>query len=237
MSTDVHDNIAASYDEWKKRPTEDSTRKLITSLTPQIDTALKAFSPGMESGMRLKAQTIALRAIKSYDPTKGMHLKSYVYQQLQPLQREYGKRLNVTQLPERHLLERKALSQAESDFYSEYGRKPSTAELADFSSIPIKRIATIRQHGVPIAESSLVQAETGDSSVSLKQDPQEMWAEFVYADMDPTDQRIYEMVTGYGGVTKVPKKDIATALKISPAAVSQRINRIVARLQEGANLG
>lgn len=73
--------------------------------------------------------------------------------------------------------------------------------------------------------------------ISVKQDPQEMWADFVYADMDSIDQRIYEMCTGYGGVDIIPKKDIAAALKISPAAVSQRISKIVKRLQEGANLG
>lgn len=237
MPETEQDNIMLSYEKWKEEGTPDSTRELITFLTPQIDSALKTFSPGMESGLRLKAQTMAMKALKTYDPTKGMHLKSYVYQQLQPIQREYGKRLNVTKLPERHILERKALVQSENEFIETNGRPPSTAELADFTSIPLKRIAAIRKHGIPLSESSRVHPETGDSMISVKQDPQEMWADFVYADMDSIDQRIYEMCTGYGGVDIIPKKDIAATLKISPAAVSQRISKIVKRLQEGANLG
>lgn len=237
MPETAQDNIMSSYEKWTKDGTTDNTRDLITSLTPQIDSALKTFTPGMESGMRLKAQTMAMKALKTYDPTKGMHLKSYIYQQLQPLQREYGKRLNATKLPERHILERKELTQSENEFVEINGRHPSTAELADFTSIPIKRITAVRRHGMPVSESSRVHPETGDSMVALKQDPQEMWADFVYADMDSVDQRIYEMCTGYGGVDIIPKKEVAAKLKISPSAVSQRIARIVKRLQEGANLG
>lgn len=237
MKEDPRDNITSAYEKWKTEDTPDTTRELLTTLTPQIDSALKNFSPGMEAGMRLRAQTMALSAARSYDPSKGMHLKSYVYQQLQPIQREYGKRLNVTKLPERHILERKALSQAESDFVDAKGRKPSTAELADFASIPIKRITTIRTHGTPVSESSRIHPETGDDMTSMSVDPQQVWSEYIYSDLDPIDQRIYEMSTGYGGVAVVPKKDIAAELKISPAAVSQRIGKIVGRLQEGVNLG
>lgn len=236
MNEESRDNITTAYDAWKKTDNPDTTRELLTSLTPQIDSALKSFAPGMEKGMRLRAQTMALDAIRTYDPNKGMHLKSYVYQQLQPIQREYGKRINVTKVPERHIMERKALDQWEADFYDANGRYASTAELADFSSVPIKRIETIRRHGRPVSESSRVNPETGDDMTSFKQDPQQVWAEYVYADLDPTDQRIYEMVTGYGGVAQLPKKDIAVKLGISAPAVSQRIARIVKRLEEGANL-
>lgn len=236
MSKKARESIANFYEEWKKNPGQDNTRNLLNSLEPQISSALKAFAPGMEEGMRLKAQTMALGAAKTFDPSRGMHLKSYVFQQLQPLQREYGKRINVVQLPERHILERKALSQAEDDFISKRGRPPSTAELAEFTSIPVARITTVRQHGTPVAESSQVYKDTGDSAVNIQPDPQRIWADFVYADLDPTDQRIYEMCTGHGGVKILPKKEIAEKIGISAPAVSQRINRIVARLQEGVNL-
>ena len=44
------------------------------------------------------------------------------------------------------------------------------------------------------------------------------------------------MLTGYAGAKTYPKGEIARRLKISPAAVSQRINKISSMLEEGLNL-
>lgn len=231
------DSITLAYDQWSANPSSDNTKKLMETLTPQIDSALRSFAPGMENSLRLKAATMTLKALPKYNKDKGMSLKSYVYQQLQPLQREFGKRVNPLQVPERHILELKTLNTYETNFFDENGREPSAAELADYSGIPISRITKIRKGKLANSESQTISAESGDSMFSLKSDPQENWAHYIYQGLDPVDQRIYEYVTGYGGVTPIKKSDIAIKLKITPAAVSQRINKIVKQLQEGINLG
>lgn len=234
---DKKDPIMDAYKAWLAKPSQDSSRALLSSLDTQIGTALHTFAPGMEDHLRLKARTMALQAAGTYDPGRGMHLKSYVYQQLQPIQREFGKRSNAVRLPERHLLDRKRLDHAEAEFEAEKGRPPSVAELADYTSIPVDAIARARAHKPQMAESQTVDKETGDAYRGVASDPQEMWAHHVYNSLGPVDQRIYEMVTGFGGARTYPKGEIARRLRISAPAVSQRINRIAARLEEGMNLG
>lgn len=231
------DRITVAYDAWKANPSKDNTKILMETLTPQIDTALKAFAPGMESSLKLRASTMTLKALPKYDPSKGMHLKSFVYQQLQPLQREFGKRANPINVPERHIMELKTLAQYETDFFDETGREPSASELADYSGIPINKIEKIRKGKLANSESQMISAESGDSLFTMQEDPGKNWAHYVYYSLDPVDQKIYEYVTGYAGSPILKKSDIAIKLKISPAAVSQRINRIVGKLQEGINLG
>lgn len=236
MSNPSRDSIDEAYRSWREHGTPEAQKSLMEALRPQIDSALKSFAPGMENSLRLRAMSMAWKAVDGYDPRRGMHLKSYIYQQLQPLQREYGKRLNVVQMPERHILERKKLTQYEQDFESQNGRRPSVAELADFSNFSVERIETLRRGGTAVPESAAVLPESGDSTVSVKEDPRELVGRYVYSELDPTDQRIFEHVTGYGGADKLTKKDIAASLGISAPAVSQRINRITAKLQEGYNL-
>lgn len=231
------DTITSAYDAWKADSSPDNTKKLMEALTPQIDSALRAFVPGMENSFKLKASTLTLKALPKYDHKKGMHLKSFVYQQLQPLQREYGKRSNPLQVPERHIMELKNLQKYETDFFDENGREPSTSELADYSGIPINRIEKIRKGKLANSESQTISQESGDSLFTVQEDPQKNWAYYVYYSLDPVDQKIYEYVTGFGGVKQLKKAEIAAKLKISPAAVSQRINKIVGKLQEGINLG
>lgn len=233
----ARDPIMTAYDDWVKDKDPVATQKLLTTLEPQIGTALHAFAPGMETHMRLKAKTMAYGAIQSYNPDKGMHLKSYVYQQLQPIQREFGKRSNPVSLPERHILEKNQLAQAEAEFESENSRAPSLEELADYTSTPIKRIEAVRAHKGQVSESRTINPETGDSRTTLEDDPQEAWAQQVYGSLGSVDQRIYEMTTGFGGSKVYPKGEIARKLKISAPAVSQRINKIASLLEEGLNLG
>ena len=60
-----------------------------------------------------------------------------------------------------------------------------------------------------------------------------MWSDYVYYDLDPIDKKIFEWTTGYAGSKIIPKGEVAKKLRITPAAVSLRINKIVKKLEEG----
>lgn len=231
-----NDPIMDAYTAWKMEPSEQNASSVFKALEPQIGTALHTFAPGMEDGLKMKAKVLTMQAMKTYNPKKGMHLKSYVYQQLQPLQREFGVRSNVVKVPERHIMERQRLTIAETELSDQLGRPPSVMELADYTHTPVKRITAIRAARMAVPESKTLDPETGSPTISQRENAQEVWSQYVYQSLDPTNQRIFEMVTGYGGTKTVPKQEIAKKLRISPSAVSQRIGVITKKLEEGLNL-
>ena len=63
-------------------------------------------------------------------------------------------------------------------------------------------------------------------------EPYQMWVDALYAELDETGRKIFEGVSGYMGAPRKPKQTLAKELKISPAAVSGRINTIQKRLAE-----
>lgn len=229
------DPIDKAWMDWHENDTPDTKKALLSAVAPQIGTALHTFAPGLEKNLLLQANTLALDAARTFDPNRGLKFKSYVYQQLQPLQRMAGKRSNVLKVPERHLIEGKRLDEEAKRFEEENGYEPSTADLADFTGMSIKKIAAIRQHRVGVSESTSYSAE-GDPLASEKEDVQKAWCEYIYSSLPSFDQKIYEWRTGYGGSPILGVVEIAKRLNTSPATVSQRLGKIVSMIQEGMNL-
>lgn len=224
-----------AWEAWHLSDTPETRRALLESVSPQIGTALHTFAPGMESSLLLKANTMTLNAAKTYDPSKGLKFKSYVYQQLQPLQRIVGKRSNMVQIPERHLIEGRRLAEEVQRFRDENGYDPSAADLADFTGMSVKRIETIRSHRASVSESKATSPE-GDPMASQQEDVQKAWCEYIYNSLPSFDQKIYEWRTGYAGAPVLGVVDIAKRLNTSPATVSQRMKKISDMIQEGMNL-
>ena len=225
----------AAWEAWHASDTPETRKALLESVSPQIGTALHTFAPGMEKGLLLKANTMALKAATTYDPNRGLKFKSYVYQQLQPLQRIVGKRSNMVQIPERHLIEGRRLAEETRRFVDERGYEPSTADLADFTGMSVKRIETIRSHKAAVSESTATSPE-GDPMASQREDLQQAWCDYVYNSLPSFDQKIYEWRTGYAGAPVLGVVEIARRLNTSTATVSQRMKKISGMIQEGLNL-
>ena len=63
------------------------------------------------------------------------------------------------------------------------------------------------------------------------------WHEFVYNDLNEVDKAIMEYTLGLHGIKKLPATEIAKKLNISPGAISQRSQRIQAKLNQREELG
>lgn len=228
--------LMQAFDTWQQSPTPQNAEPLLSRLKPTIDSALHTYGGGAQGRLATRAELIALEAARTYDPKKDAKLTTHVYNHLQSLQRERAKRDNLVHLPENVILEKNRIRKAEKDFISRYGREPSKAELADKTGLSVKRLTKLSAYQPTTHESSML-SEKGDALYpQAPQDPTRIWIDYVYYDLDPVDQKILEWCTGYGGTKKLSKKEIAERLKISAPAISSRINKIVRKIEEGANV-
>jgi len=225
------------YNQWSKQPDdENATSKFLKAAEPTISGALRTYAPGQEQNLRLRANLMALEVAKRYKPDKGTHIKSHLMNGLKSLNREAHRRQTPVHIPENVGLEQNKLIKASGELMAERGRPATVEELADRTGMSIKRIAKVRQYKNPVSASTLL-SEEGDSLFSREKDPQTVWADYIYHDMDPIDKKIYEWSTGYGGSKIMKKGEIAQHLRMTAPAVSQRVSRIIARLQEGSDFG
>lgn len=232
----VSDPMEAAYTGWRAKPNPQNASLFLQAASPTIEKALRAYAPGMGDSLKTRARIMALNAARTYDPSKGMKLNTYLFQTLHGLSRFYGRRSNPLYIPEGRLLDKGRLDAAENELKDELDREPTAAELADRTGLPVHRIESLRSATPASKSESSTFSEEGDSLFSQKSDPERLWADYVYNEMDDKDKKIFELSTGYGGAQKVPKGEIAKRLGISAPAVSQRITKISKKLSEGLEI-
>ena len=217
------------YDEWVAQPTPDNMAKLLKTMEPAINSEIQRFN-GPKPHLRSRARALAVHAIKTYKPTEGAQLRSWVVTQLQPLSR-YSQQMRPVHAPEVAIRQAAHVNRLHQELSDDLGREPSEEELADHVGIPVDRIRKIRQMVKPtMAEGTMdeVDADSQNSgspgvSTANKLDVTE---EAVYDSLSPRDKAIFDMKTGKHGHTTLSNQEIAKRLGVTPALISQRSAQI-----------
>jgi len=219
--------------DWK--PGDVDKRKFLRDAEPIINSAIKSYGGGDHS-LKTRARVMALDALKTYDASKNVAFKTHLHNSLHGLSRYARQRRDPIHIPEKWAQDFDRLKRAEAELESERGRPPTLVELSDHLGIPERRLKMLRARMPDVMSESAVTTEKGDLVKGSETDPMTMWADYVYHEMNDVDKKIFEMGTEYGGGKVLPKGEIARKLGISSSAVSQRINRIADKLQQGVNL-
>lgn len=231
----------APYAAWKAAPGPKTMGALLEAVKSVREAGLRTNAPNSSPTMKTHAKLNNAEAIAKYDPMRGK-LKTHLMYHMQGLHRANAQENQIIRLPERVGIDSYHLRQHEADLRDELGRSPSMAELSDRSGLSSRRIQHIRKAQPGMPEGMLAtQGEAGDEQPSAgpavqQSDSDRIWHEFVYNDLQPTDQVIMEHTLGLYGHPVLPKKEIARKLNISPGAVTQRAAKIQAQLDKQEEL-
>lgn len=227
------------YAEWAQRRDKASMTRLVDGFAPTINSEITRYE-GSRPLLRSKARVLVVRAVKSYDPSSGVKLNSWVVTNLKQLAR-YGKKQRDVHIPEVAARQSAIVDRATREFREDYNREPTDEELADELGMTPKRVADVRKMAVPsVASGQFDEIETadGDSSVSpaVVTPSQVPFAQdAVYMSLGSRDQTIFDMLTGSHGRPQVSAKDVAAKIGVSPAYVSARAKEIARQISEVAN--
>lgn len=215
------------YADYQTDPTPQKLHGVVTRMRPTIDYALSSIQSGNDPVLRSRAQVLAAKAIQRFDPQAGAALPTWVSSQLMPLRRMRRQSQSVVRIPERIHLDAWTLAKSEREFVDKFDREPDLSELADFSKLPIKRIATIRQTMRKTPSESAI----GDAAPPIETDFQTEAVDYVFQDADHVDRKILEYKTGYGGSDMLPAHAVSTKLGLTPTQLSRRSARLTYKIQ------
>lgn len=231
------------FEAWKADPNPHNTSQLLTAVKPVLSSAVRAYAGPSARSANIKSQAkrMAAEAFNSYDPTKGT-LKSHLMSRLQRIRRVASQQRQIIRVPEQVALDQMRSEAAARELEEKLGRPPSDIELADYTGLSMKRLQYIRGSTRPLAESTISRVgEEGqggyDPRVRPLTESHDAWMEFVYDDLDETNQFIMERVLGMHGHQPTKPSQVAQMLKISPAAVSHRMAQIQQKLDQRDELG
>lgn len=225
------------YKQWKSSPGPTTLTPLVTALNPLVDKALKSYGYDKEPNMRTTAQLHVIKSLGRYDPMKSQ-LRTFMTNELKRIQRLGPRHRFAIPIPEQAALDLKSVDRHENELRYTLGRDPTVDELSDTSGISSSRIQSIRRkYAVPIVTEDAFRGDDNEPTLPgtvAGLDPQTLWIEAVYPDLDPADKKIVDWTLGWHGQSRLSKTEMAARLKVSVAAVTQRAARISRRFDEGA---
>jgi DNA-directed RNA polymerase specialized sigma subunit len=178
--------------------------------------------------MKNKARVVAAEAIRSFNPTAGSALPTWVSNQMLRLRRIKRQTQSVAKVPERVQLDNWAIAQAEQEFMDKHDREPDMQELSDAVKLPIKRIEKVRNAVKKTPSEGALEGAVTTFETDFETDA----LDYVYNDADYIDRKILEMKTGYGGNEVMAPKLIAQRLKLTPTQLTRRSAKLTMKLQE-----
>ena len=227
----------ALYDVWAKDPSNENLNTLITNLQPQINKSISALVPKPTSAVNSRARLLAIKAVKTYEPSGDAKLTSWVFTQLQPLKR-YAQQSGPVPVSERMARQQAELFKFEEEFNDNHNRYPSDRELSDLMKISKEQLARIRKfskarvHELQQFGANPEESATASEITGTMPDKTEEIVDLFYDSLSPLEQTIIEHRLGLRGRKPIPNSAVALKVKLSPARVSQISSTLADRLDE-----
>lgn len=216
---------------WKKNPTDELTTLVLHKMKPTISSAMNSYAPGHQKDLAVKAASLTLQALRSYDPERGTDPTTHVFHTLKRLNRYASRRQNIIPISERAAMERRAVLSAQAEFIDTYDREPSELELADLTGFSLKKVRKVLSSNKITSDSAQINPETHSTNFFESDVTDDDYYDYVYRSVGPIDQKIMEWSSGKSG-EPLSNKAIAAKLHITPAAVSQRRAKILNLMSE-----
>jgi len=220
--------------EYNKNPSKQNLKPLMKALDPVIQVEVNKWSgaiarPVLES----KAKSLALEAIKSYDPYAGAALATHVTNRLKKLSRKVYTHQDAVRLPEYKKLKVQNLHKANQQLMDVHGREPTNQELADHLAWAPKTLSKVQQ----AQHAELI--ESGDMGAGMFEN-QSVWGsdsgdgmvDMLYYDMNPEDKLIFEHSTGYSGKPILSNKELRKKTNLTQGQLSYRKRQLVDMFQD-----
>ena len=221
---------ADPYTRWAQTKTPEDLHQVVKTLEPKISYNLHRYGLGSDPLATSKARVFTARAIKTFDPSTGNSLATWVDRNLQQLTRFKRQRATAVHVPERTQLDNYAITRAAIDFEEEYGREPELDELADAAGMKLSRL-----HQVRGAFKKMTSEEPFEGNTAGQHTPDYLTEamSIVWDEAEKKDRQILEMKTGFGGkFPPMEANEVSTRLGISPVELSRRSARLGAKLDE-----
>jgi len=230
------DKLEDAYNAWNVNQSDDTLRGVLDAAEPVISAGLRSYG-GVnvkdDPVLRLEAQNIVVSALPKYDP-KQAKLNTYLMYNMKALARKTHQRAQELSIPQRAWYDMQNLNTVKDSFSLENDRPPSDTELADLSGLSTKRINYLKQlssMGVP--ESVLREYSPDEYFAPTTEEQSDFWADAVYNSLGGRDQLIFDYRLGTHGQKQFSNQEIAKKLGITPAAVSQRVSKIILMIEQG----
>lgn len=217
------------WEQWNRTRSSADMQALLNHLQPLINQQVTRWGGTLSRPMlETKAKVLAAEAIKTYQPNRGAALATHVTNRLQKLSRTVYTHTQAARLPEHKAVGMATFSVANDQLQNDLGREPTHVELADHLGWSQARTQEFqRAYG---RKELLASGEFNPASFPIA-DQHDPIIDYVYFDMEPKNQQIFEHITGYGGKPVLSNRELMSRFKITQGQLSYQKRKIKTMFQ------
>lgn len=196
-------------------------KPLMTAYQPLVNREVDRWSGSGLPRVALEAQAkkLLLGAFRTFDASRGAQLQTHVMHRLRAMDGYVAAhRLDVRMPVDRLRLADKAY-RSQQQLTLDLGREPTTEEISRHSGIGTTTIGKLTRFSSQLSSA----AEAGGFSAPVKEDisHDQIVADFLYSDLSPMQQKVFEYSVGHNNKEILPPGEIAKKLGVSAARISQ----------------
>jgi len=208
--------------EWRSTNSPQTLEKLLNRLQPLIRREVSKWGGTVPpAALESKGRLLTVEALKSYDPRMGAAIGTHVTARLRKLSRHVYPYQNVARLPENQQLMFNTVNVAQNQLYDALGRDPTVTELADELKWTPKKVSDFQssfgQRELVESEGAFLETDTDDSTLT----------DFYYHGLAPDDKRLFEDITGYGGVKPKTNTQLMKKYRVTQGQLSYKKRKFV----------
>lgn len=182
-------NDQALYTAWKTNPSKENMSKLVQALMPIINREVTRQSGSVATSvLRGTGMEWAVKAIKSYDDSKGVKLSTHVANYVQKIRRVNYTYQNAARLPENLQMEYGNFKVAKDDLVNELGRDPTEVELASRLGWKKHTVANLQKR----LYQDVVESGSTQSTAVTGFNPNSVLLEMVRNSLDPQEVIVFD---------------------------------------------
>ncbi len=230
MALSRHEQDLEYWEKWKKNTSIINQQALLKRLDPLIRSEVNkitGLSVAKRSALKVRAKTLVLESLKTYNPKKAQ-MNTYLVGQLMKLKRFAYENVGVVRIPENRQLRIREYKDAISSFNLAFDRDPTNSELASKLGWPMIEIKKMKKQLRSEIPASLMVYQPAVIGKDFKIN---RTIELTYDSLDKRDQKIFDLTLGTHDKSILSNNEIARKLAISPGLVSQRKAYIAKKLQ------
>lgn len=225
----VRQNELQMWHEWNasgRHP--DKLKPLLDSFKPLIESRAYVYKR-----QKLEIPTAAIdaefqkqfvNALKTYDPSKGTSLGTWVYSSLRKAGRYIKNYQNIGKIPEERIGMITQFQQAKSELTDKLGTEPDTLTLAQHLKWPRKLVETMEKEN----RKDLPTSGWETDPFELLSSPDLETLRLIQYELTPEERSVYEYTFGMNGKPSLSPGDISKKLKMHPS----RVSRIRAKIKK-----
>lgn len=219
------------WHEWNQKGRDPNYLKpLHQSFKPVINRQVQKWSdaPVPKSAIYHEMNKQFVNAVKSYDPSKGTQLNTWITTNLRKAGRFVRNYQNLGRIPEAQISKIRPYQKAKEELEMELGYEPDTKTIADRMGESPRHIAQLEME----MREDLATSNFQDDPASVLA-PKELEAlNLVQYDLIPEERTVYEYTFGMNGRPALKPGEISKKTGISPSKVSRIRKKLQSKVEE-----